>query len=140
MLVTRLRFLGDVVMTTPMLETLRDALPDARIEYLTYEAYAPALDGNPNVDRVITMPPKAGVRDTLRVIRELRHPRIRLVLRHTQQSAQRYFDCSRCSASLGWARAESQGRFLLGRLHPRAINYQPSAGRWSPGTLAGFEY
>ncbi len=75
-LVTRLRFLGDVVMTTPMLETLREAVPDASIEYLTYEAYAPALDGNPNVDRVITMPPKAGVRDTLRVIRELRHPRI----------------------------------------------------------------
>ncbi len=75
-LVTRLRFLGDVVMSTPVLETLRRALPDASIEYLTYEAFAPALERNPNVDRVITMQPKAGVKETLRVMRELRNPRI----------------------------------------------------------------
>lgn len=44
--------LGDMLLTTPMLAVLREALPDARIEVLanTYNAWI--LDGNPDVDRV----------------------------------------------------------------------------------------
>jgi ADP-heptose:LPS heptosyltransferase len=33
-LVTRLRFLGDIVLSTPLLDTLRERLPEATIEYL----------------------------------------------------------------------------------------------------------
>lgn len=75
-LVTRLRWLGDVVVSTPMLDTLREALPHASVEYLTYTSFAPVLQGHPACDRVITMPPKAGARATLSVVRQLRHPRI----------------------------------------------------------------
>lgn len=74
-LVTRLRWLGDVVMSTPMLETLRGALPDARIEYLTYTSFAPALLHHPAVDRVHTVSPKPGPRETLAAIQKLRRAR-----------------------------------------------------------------
>ncbi len=75
-LVTRLRWLGDVVMSTPMLEVLRERLPNATIEYLTYPFFAPALQSHPGCDRVLTLPSKAGARATLSVARELRTPRI----------------------------------------------------------------
>jgi len=63
-------------MSTPMLEVLRERLPNATIEYLTYPFFAPALEGHPGCDRVLTMPAKAGPRATLAVAKELRAPRI----------------------------------------------------------------
>jgi len=75
-LVTRLRWLGDVVMSTPMLEALREALPQASIEYLAYTPFAPALEGHPACDRILALPPKAGPAATLSVVRELRRPRV----------------------------------------------------------------
>ena len=75
-LVTRLRWLGDVVMSTPMLEILREALPQAQIEYLTAPAFAAAIRGHPSCDRIHTLPLKPGARATLAVVRQLRSPRI----------------------------------------------------------------
>jgi len=74
--VSRLRFLGDVVLSTPALEALRAARPAATIEYLTYEAFAPVLAHHPAVDRVLTMPSGAGVRATWEAVRALRRPRV----------------------------------------------------------------
>jgi ADP-heptose:LPS heptosyltransferase len=59
-------------MSTPMLEALREALPQASIEFLCYDAFAPALKGHPACDRVHTMPPKAGRSVTLSTARSLR--------------------------------------------------------------------
>lgn len=73
-LVTRLRWLGDVVMSTVLLEVLREALPGANIEYLTYDRFAPVLGAHPACDRVHTLPPKPGVMKTLAVVRRLRRP------------------------------------------------------------------
>lgn len=74
--VSRLRRLGDVILTTPVLDALGDAFPDASLEYLTEEAYAPVLERHPRVDRILTIPTGAGVRDTLRTVRALRRPRV----------------------------------------------------------------
>jgi len=74
--VSRLRFLGDVVLSTPVLEALRAARPEASIEYLTFEEFAPVLAHHPGVDRVLTMPSGAGPRATLAAVRALRRPRV----------------------------------------------------------------
>ena len=74
--VTRLRWLGDVVMSTPMLEALREALPQARIEYLTNTAFAPALDRHPACDRVLTVERRGGWRTLARTLGDLRDPRV----------------------------------------------------------------
>jgi heptosyltransferase III len=43
---------GDMLLTTPLLRVLREALPDARIEVLASDYNAWVLDGNRDVDRV----------------------------------------------------------------------------------------
>jgi ADP-heptose:LPS heptosyltransferase len=45
--------LGDVLMTTPFVRQLRNAVPNARIEYLTGHGCLAVIDGNPHLDRVI---------------------------------------------------------------------------------------
>ena len=55
-LVIRLRSIGDTVLATPSLVTLRRFLPQARIEILLEDWVAPVLEGSPLVDRVITIP------------------------------------------------------------------------------------
>lgn len=53
-LVTRLRYLGDVIMTTPAIAALKSRYPEAQIDYLTEVPYGPVLQGNPHIDAVVT--------------------------------------------------------------------------------------
>jgi lipopolysaccharide heptosyltransferase III len=49
------RHIGDVLLTTPLLRSLRLAYPDARIDALVYKWTSGMLDGNPDVNHVITV-------------------------------------------------------------------------------------
>jgi heptosyltransferase III len=62
------RRLGDVLLTTPLLRSLKRAWPGARLDVLTLKWSAPALAGNPDVDRVLEIDEGAGVADTLRTV------------------------------------------------------------------------
>ncbi len=52
-LISRLRFMGDVILTTPLLRQLRTRFPDAEITYLTEDRFVPLLHNNPNIDAVM---------------------------------------------------------------------------------------
>ena len=56
-LVVRTAYIGDVVMTTPMLGPLRRRFPHARLSFLTSRASAEVLSGNPDVDEILTYDP-----------------------------------------------------------------------------------
>ena len=58
---TRIRILyrqpigfGDVLLSTPVLRALRQKYPDALIDYMTTEPCKELLEGNPNVDRILS--------------------------------------------------------------------------------------
>jgi len=52
-LVSRLRFMGDVILTTPLVRALRKNFPQAHLAYLTEKTYASLLLHNPHLDEII---------------------------------------------------------------------------------------
>jgi heptosyltransferase-3 len=55
-LIVCLRFLGDVLATTPLAYSIKTHLPSARVDYLVFAGTEGILARNPFVDGVITMP------------------------------------------------------------------------------------
>lgn len=53
-LVVRFRQMGDAILATPLLSTLRANFPDAEIDYVLNERIAPLFDGHPALSRIIT--------------------------------------------------------------------------------------
>ncbi len=70
---TRLRYLGDIVLTTPVLSSLKRCYPDAEIHYLADARYAPVLEHNPHLTGVIGL--EGGVRGAVRAVNGLRRMR-----------------------------------------------------------------
>lgn len=81
-LVVQTAFIGDVVLTTPMLAALRSCRPDDHISVLVKPEAAPFLANHPAVDRVIVFDKGGSHRGAgmLRLIREIRRSRFHLLL------------------------------------------------------------
>lgn len=82
-LIVRLRLLGDVVFTTPLLRALRRHYPDAHITYLVEPPAAPVLRGNPHLSELIVVPRRHGLarlKDDLSLARRLRRERFDLAI------------------------------------------------------------
>jgi lipopolysaccharide heptosyltransferase II len=82
-LLIRLRLIGDVVFTTPIIRAVRQRYPAARVSYLVEAAAAPVLSANPHLSDVITISHSRGWRrtlDDLQLGRRLRAQRFDLVI------------------------------------------------------------
>ena len=77
-LITRLRYLGDVILTTPALAVLKERYPEAEIHYLTEAAYAPVLEGNPHLEGIMAL--QRGFLSTTKTIRAIRQKRFTAAL------------------------------------------------------------
>ncbi len=64
-LVVALRRLGDVLLATPLIASIRRAYPQARIDALVFADTAGMLAGNRDLDRVVTMPQARGTMASL---------------------------------------------------------------------------
>ncbi len=82
-LVMRLYFLGDVVLSTPVLEALKRRFPDARLTVLAKKRAAGVLTANPNVDEIVLYDAVADYhmpRHQWRLARRLRRERFDLAV------------------------------------------------------------
>jgi lipopolysaccharide heptosyltransferase II len=82
-LLIRLRLIGDVVFTTPVIRALKRKFPDARLTYLVEREAAPVVAGNPHLDEVIVVPRRRGMRrvvDDIKLGIALRRRRFDLVI------------------------------------------------------------
>jgi len=70
-LVVALRRLGDVLLTTPLIRSLKRAWPDATIDALVFADTAGILTGNADLNDVIILPSRPSARDGLRLATRL---------------------------------------------------------------------
>lgn len=84
LLVIRTAYIGDVVMTLPLLKPLRERFLNARISFLTATRAAPLLEGNPYLDAVIAYDPfwfyPTRAADYRQIVGRLRRTRFDLVI------------------------------------------------------------
>lgn len=79
-LLIQLRRLGDVLMTTPAIRQLRQALPEAELVFLTETPSDQLLQCNPHLQQVWTLSPKARISQTLSFVQKLRAHRFDCVI------------------------------------------------------------
>ncbi|HYA04620.1 MAG TPA: glycosyltransferase family 9 protein [Xanthobacteraceae bacterium] len=70
-LVVALRRLGDVLLTTPLVRSVKQAFPDAVIEALVFAGTEGILTGNPDLAAVLTMPQRPRLGETLALMLRL---------------------------------------------------------------------
>ena len=67
-LVVTLRRIGDVLLTTPLIRSLRRAWPDATIDVLVFAGTTGIVKGNPDIDGVIGMPARPTIIETCTLV------------------------------------------------------------------------
>src|SRR5215468_8620388 len=70
-LVIAMRRLGDVLLTTPLVRSLRRGLPGARLDMLVFRGTEGMLAGNPDVAQVRTVATRPTSAETLALIQSL---------------------------------------------------------------------
>ena len=70
-LVVTLRRLGDVLLTTPLVRTIRQGFPQATLDVLVFRGSERILRGNPDIDNVITIAERPSAGETLALVRRL---------------------------------------------------------------------
>jgi lipopolysaccharide heptosyltransferase II len=79
-LVVRLSSIGDIILTTPLLRSLRTTYPGARITFVIKRQYEELLSSSPYIDELITFDKREGLNGLRRIKQDLREQRFDLYL------------------------------------------------------------
>jgi lipopolysaccharide heptosyltransferase III len=66
------RRIGDVLLATPLVRSVKRAWPDAMIDCLVFAGTEGVLSGNPDLRRVLTIAERPALREHMRFLREIR--------------------------------------------------------------------
>ena len=69
-LIIQLRQLGDVLLSSPLARVIKEEVPDSEVHFLTSESARELLEGNPYIDRILTI--GKGILSELKTIRAVR--------------------------------------------------------------------
>jgi lipopolysaccharide heptosyltransferase II len=102
-LLIRLRRIGDIIMTTPAIAALKRALPQASLTYVVEEPYRRLVEGNPDIDKVVLVPPHQDVLSFLSLVRRVRREKYDIVIDfHGGPRASRLAWLSRAGLKVGY--------------------------------------
>ena len=128
-LLARLRLIGDVVFTTPLLRALKRKYPDAQLTYLVEPAAAPVVRGNPHLTNLVIVPKRRGpgrLRDDVAIAWRLRRERFDVAIDlHGGPRAAWFTWASGAPMRIGYA---SSGRsWMYTHVVPRTADEAPRA-------------
>jgi heptosyltransferase-3 len=84
-LVVTLRRLGDVLLTTPLIRSLKRAWPDAAIDVTVFRGTEGILEGNPDIANALTLRERASAGESVALLgREETLARIDRALEHAR--------------------------------------------------------
>ncbi len=70
-LIISMRYLGDVLLTTPLIRSFKQAYPDSNIDVLVYSHTAAMLEGNPDIREVITTAQHPKLSETVALFKKI---------------------------------------------------------------------
>lgn len=113
-LVVQTAFLGDIVLTTPLLRELKRVHPGASLTVLTTPLGRAVLDGHPAIDALVAHDKKGRDRGPLGMVRALRALR-----------------AERFDAAIAAQRSSRTGLLVLGAAAPRRVGFARAPGAWA---------
>ncbi|MBN2813690.1 MAG: glycosyltransferase family 9 protein [Bacteroidales bacterium] len=79
-LVVRLSSIGDIILTTPLLRSLRKAYPQAHITFLIKKQFRELLEHSPYIDELVTFDKNEGMAELVKIKKELKKQQFDLYL------------------------------------------------------------
>ncbi|MBM3526504.1 MAG: glycosyltransferase family 9 protein [Alphaproteobacteria bacterium] len=119
-LVIVLRRIGDVLLTTPLLRTLRRGYPAASIDVLAFSGTEGILQGNPDVDAVVSVPQRPSMRETVTLIARLLR-KYDLVVSTQAGDRPAFLALAASGARVGIVPAAGDGAWWKRRVFQRAV-------------------
>lgn len=136
-LVIRLSSIGDIILTTPLLRSLKKKFPTSQVTFLIKKQYAELLQYSPYVDRLISFDQAAGLKGWKAIASELRNEGVEVLL-DIHKNLRSVYMRSRLKPALTgtyskqiWRRSLLilTGIDLYGKVKPVYLRYFESASR-----------
>ena len=115
-LIIRFSSIGDIVLATSPLKTIRTAYPEAQITFLTLDVFSSLLEFHPDIDALMTLSKKASLSELYSFRSYLKNKNYNLIF-DLHSSLRSKILCLNTSAELFRVKKPRLSRFLLFRFH-----------------------